>query len=105
VAALIKLFSLQRVLITCGGKGSWELDADGIETRAEDSAPAGGIVDTVGAGDGFSAVYILGTLRGWPAELTQSRANRFAAALCAIRGAIPDDPEFYRPFLENWEIS
>lgn len=102
--ALIEQFSLERVLVTCGAEGAWQLTADGIETRAEGSAPTGGIVDTVGAGDGFAAVFVLGTLRGWPASRTLSRANRFAAALCGIRGAIPDDPGFYQPFLKEWKI-
>ncbi len=104
-AALIKQFSLERVLVTCGAQGAWQLTADGTQTRTEGIAPTGGIVDTVGAGDGFAAVFILGTLRGWPASLTLSRANRFAAALCGIRGAIPDAPGFYQPFLKEWEIS
>lgn len=103
-AALIEQYSLERVLVTCGAKGAWQLAADGTETRAEGTAPTGTIVDTVGAGDGFAAVFILGMLRVWPARLTLSRANRFAAALCGIRGAIPDEPGFYRPFQEEWEI-
>jgi fructokinase len=103
-AALIERFSLERVLVTCGAQGAWQLTADGTHTLAKGIAPTGGIVDTVGAGDGFAAVFILGMLRGWPASLTLSRANRFAAALCGIRGAIPDEPSFYRPFQEEWEI-
>jgi fructokinase len=102
-AALIKQFSLERLLVTCGPEGAWQLTAEGIETHAEGSAMAGAMVDTVGAGDGFASVFILGTLRDWPASLTLSRANRFAAALCGIRGAIPDDPAFYQPFLKEWE--
>lgn len=103
-AALIRQFSLERVLVTCGAEGAWQQTADGMETRTEGSAPAGAMVDTVGAGDGFAAVFILGTLRGWPAGRILSRANRFAAALCGIRGAIPDDPGFYQPFLKEWKI-
>ena len=62
------------------------------------------MMDTVGAGDGFAAVCILGTLRNWSAAYTLAQANRFAAALCSIRGAIPDDAEFYRPFQQDWKI-
>lgn len=104
-AALIEQFSLQQVLVTCGAQGAWQLTADGMQTRVEGVAPTAGFVDTVGAGDGFAAVFILGTLRSWPASLTLSRANRLAAALCGIRGAIPDAPVFYQPFLDEWEIS
>lgn len=104
-AALIEQFSLQQVLVTRGAQGAWQLNADGIQTRVEGVAPTAGFVDTVGAGDGFAAVFILGTLRSWPASLTLPRANRFAAALCGIRGAIPDAPGFYQPFQDEWEIS
>lgn len=103
-AALIEHFSLQRLLVTCGAQGAWQLTADGTETQAMNGAPIGVLVDTVGAGDGFASVFILGVMRGWPAELTLPRANRFAAALCGIRGAIPDEPDFYRPFLSEWEL-
>lgn len=102
-AALIERFSLERVLVTCGAQGAWQLTADGTRTLAESIAPTGDIVDTVGAGDGFAAVFILGMLRGWPSSLTLARANHFAASLCGIRGAIPDDSSFYRPFQEAWK--
>jgi len=60
------------------------------------------VVDTVGAGDGFSAVFILGKLQGWPAEQTLARAHEFAAAICTLRGAIPVQANFYVPFLKAW---
>jgi len=102
--SLLKQFSLERVLVTCGAEGAWQVTADGMELRAEGSPPTGGLIDTVGAGDGFAAVFILGMLRGWPAGHTLSRANRFAAAVCGIRGAIPDGADFYQPFLKEWRI-
>lgn len=102
--ALIEHFSLAQLLVTCGAAGAWHLTEDGTRTHAEGGVLAGGMVDTVGAGDGFAAVFILGTQRSWPASLTLSRANRFAAALCGIRGAIPEDPHFYQPFLQEWKM-
>ena len=62
------------------------------------------MVDTVGAGDGFSAVCMLGRLLGWPVTLTLERANDFAAAICGIRGAIPDHADFYQPYTKDWSI-
>lgn len=103
-AALIEKFSLDRVLVTCGREGAWQLAADGTETIDEGRALTSGIVDTVGAGDGFAAVFILGMLCGWPAGTSLQRANLFAAAVCGIRGAIPNESSFYRPFLNEWEI-
>ena len=99
-AAIIKQFSLQQLLVTCGAQGAWQLDADGDKLFQQGENAS--LVDTVGAGDGFTAVFITGTLRGWPSAVTLSRANAFAAALCGVRGAIPDDPEFYDSFLKAW---
>ncbi len=102
-AAMIRQFSLNQLLVTCGAQGAWQLNAvgDKLWQQGEDA----NLVDTVGAGDGFTAVFITGTLRGWPSAVTLSRANTFAAALCGVRGAIPDEPEFYHSFLEAWEAS
>lgn len=99
-AAMIKQFSLQQLLVTCGAQGAWQLDADGNKLFQQGENAS--MVDTVGAGDGFTAVFITGTLRGWPNTVTLSRANAFAAALCGVRGAIPDHPEFYDSFLKAW---
>ncbi len=100
---LIQDFRLKTLLVTCGAEGAWLLDQN------EDKVKTPGIkdmsiIDTVGAGDGFSAVFILGTLFGWPNALILERANRFAAALCSIRGAIPESPEFYYAFLKEWDL-
>jgi len=103
-ASLIRQFSLEKLLVTCGAEGAWQLDADGTTVSVEGGKLKTGIVDTVGAGDGFAAIFITGVLKGWPVMLTLSRANDFAAALCGIRGAIPINEDFYAPFLEEWQI-
>lgn len=102
--ALIRQFGLERVLVTCGGGGAWQINRDGTEVRAKGDGPPLQIVDTVGAGDGFAAVFILGTLKGWPVAATLPRAHAFAGAICGIRGAVPAEQAFYTPFLEQWQI-
>lgn len=103
-AALIKCFAVDNLLVTCGEQGAWQLDNDGNIINVEGLLSSQPLLDTVGAGDGFAAVYILGLLRGWPATLTLPRANAFAAALCGIRGAIPDSADFYKPFIVDWKL-
>lgn len=98
---LIEEFHLNTLLVTCGADGAWLRDQSGNEAETPGITDIT-IIDTVGAGDGFSAVFILGMLLGWPEILTLERANRFAAALCGIRGAIPQSSEFYSPFLKEW---
>ncbi|SFU43662.1 fructokinase [Nitrosomonas eutropha] len=100
---LVETFQLKSLLVTRGAGGAWLLDQTGnyTETAGITNIP---IIDTVGAGDGFCAVFILGLLLGWPDALTLERANRFAAALCGIRGATPESARFYDVFLKNWNL-
>lgn len=97
-------FQLKSLLVTCGGEGAWLLDSAGVISRT-DGIESVSITDTVGAGDGFSAIFILGMLFNWTDALTLARANKFAAAICGIRGAIPESPEFYTEFLNEWDLS
>src|SRR5574340_1259157 len=102
-AVLVSGFGLQRVVVTRGSEGAWTLDAAGrVESVA--GTPLDRVVDTVGAGDGFAAVFMLGMLRGWPLAVQLERADAFARALCGIRGAVPATQDFYRPFIRDWQL-
>lgn len=99
--ALVQRYHLHGILITCGAAGAWWLDNSLQKiTLASDTVAA--VIDTVGAGDAFSAVFILGLLNGWTINATLQRAHHFAGAICRIRGAIPDHDDFYQPFIEEW---
>jgi len=102
-AVLLSGFDLQRVVVTRGPAGAWTLDAAG-RIESVDGMPLEQVVDTVGAGDGFSAVFMLGMLRGWSLADQLARADAFARALCGIRGAVPASQDFYRPFIRDWKI-
>ena len=54
------------------------------------------IVDTVGAGDAFSAIFIHGLLSGWSIPDTLNIAQQFASKVIGLRGAISSDPGFYQ---------
>jgi fructokinase len=101
---LIERFGLERILVTCGDAGAWLLNRNGKKTEAHARSTMTNMVDTVGAGDGFAAVFILGTLRGWSMAKTLERANTFAGAICGIRGAVPDHADFYKAFIAEWGI-
>jgi fructokinase len=101
--ALVRMFDICRLIVTCGDRGAWQLDEEGAVSRTPaDTRPA--IVDTVGAGDAFAALCILGMTLDWPAATALQRAERFAAAICEIRGAVPESREFYEPFLKEWKL-
>lgn len=99
--ALVQHYQLDGLLITCGATGAWWLDNSGQQTALA-TDPIADIRDTVGAGDAFSAVFMLGLLHHWTIMVALQRAHRFAAAICRIRGAIPEHSDFYKPFLEEW---
>lgn len=102
--ALIRQYDLESLLVTYGELGAWLLNKDGTEVDIDGIAGLS-VIDTVGAGDAFSAVFITGALSGWPVSQTLLRANTFAAALCGQRGAIPEHPDFYAPFLKDWNLA
>ena len=81
---------LRCVALTRGHEGSriW-LDGKWDEQTSE-RIPA---LDTVGAGDAFTAALIAGLLRGEPLSTLHSRASRIAAYVCTQRGATPKLPE------------
>ncbi len=103
VEALLRAFRIRNVLVTRGARGAWLLTEGGDQTIVA-RPPLEDVVDTVGAGDAFSAVLILGSLRGWPESMSLVRADDFARALCRIPGAIPQNDAIYRPFREAWGL-
>lgn len=99
---LIKKFNLQHLFITRGGGGAWVLSSDGEEANVTGQALASSLVDTVGAGDAFSAACMIGLLHHWPMQTILTRANAFASAICTSRGAAPETSDFYLPYIESW---
>jgi fructokinase len=95
---------LQLLVVTRGAAGAELLTADGDSLRvAPDSITS--VVDTVGAGDALTSVLILAVLQGWPYQQALERAQAFASAIVGCRGAIVEEPDFYQPFIDEWELS
>jgi fructokinase len=97
-------YDLRGVIVTRGSAGArlYERDAGLL-----DVAPvrADTVVDTVGAGDAFAAVFILGLLRDWPLQTTLERAQAFASRIVANRGAIMTRLHDYQPFVDDWDLA
>lgn len=103
---LVQDFGIKQLLVTNGGQGAWLLSASG--EYAYTSKAAGNttsVVDTVGAGDAFAAVYLMGLILDWPIQRTLDRAHAFAAQICGLRGAIPAHLDFYGPFINEWQLA
>jgi fructokinase len=94
-------YNLDGLVVTCGEEGALALNYVGdFITVAPNKSVS--IVDTVGAGDAFSAVFLTGLNLGWPLELTMDRAQAFAAAMIGQRGATVKDLKFYDSFMATW---
>ncbi len=92
------------LLVTRGAQGALAVTADLPPIQVTPSSQ-GTLVDTVGAGDAFSAVVILGLVRGWPLEKTMQRAQSFAAAMVCRRGATVSNKAFYTPYLSDYQLA
>ncbi len=101
---LLHVSGARRLLVTRGEKGAWLLGEEGSYFQVAAAQPVDGLVDSVGAGDAFSAVFLLGLTQKWPVDQTLERAHRFAGEVCRLRGAIPDSMDFYRPFVADWQL-
>jgi fructokinase len=98
--ALLSRHALRLVIATRGEEG-----AVAVRDDAHWSAPAQQperVVDTVGAGDAFSAVTIIGLLEEWPLPTLLARAAGFAASICSIRGATTEDDTLHRAHRTRW---
>jgi fructokinase len=91
---LARRHGIENLVITRGSDGVLGIFDDG-EIVWKDAPPTSTIVDTVGAGDAFSAVTIMGILKGWSHDRTLENATRFAADVCGQRGATAPDRALY----------
>ena len=101
--SLFQMFGLSAILLTQGADGAQLYTADGKIFKASPQA-ASEIVDTVGAGDAFSAICLLGLINDWPYEIIMERAQVFASAILTQRGALVTQPEFYQSFIRQWRL-
>ncbi len=88
--------TVRLVALSLGPEGAM-LHARG-ETSREPAFPIDRRVDTVGAGDAYTATLIAGLLAGKPLGAINRHANRVAAFVCTQRGATPELPEELRSF-------
>ncbi len=99
VERLRNQYSVDNVLLTGGASGAMIRGSYGNALQTPAPKPDS-FVDTVGAGDSFSAVAIHGILAGWPADEIVRRAGRFASKVCGLAGATTSENAFYN--LKNY---
>lgn len=91
ILGLIERFSLKNVIFTQGSLCSEVYGPEGLLSHKD--TPKVKVVDTVGAGDSFTATYIMARLEGKPVEDAHSLAVELAAYVCTCSGAINPVPE------------
>ncbi|MCD4722340.1 MAG: bifunctional hydroxymethylpyrimidine kinase/phosphomethylpyrimidine kinase [Desulfobacula sp.] len=88
---LISMFYLEMVVLTKGKHGS-RIFADKYHDSIYKSKPVE-MIDSVGAGDSFSAVVALGLLNGFGLEKINKTASSVASYVCTKKGATPVIPK------------
>lgn len=104
-----KAFSLKaslkvnNMLITQGASGALMIDHD---EKLYQTHPTTNdkVIDTVGAGDAFSSIIMLGHLKNWSAETTLKRAQEFASSILSQQGATMNNTSLYNYFKDIWML-
>jgi fructokinase len=82
-------FGLRLVAYTRGPDGSLLV---GVYENDDFPGCEGRAVDSVGAGDSFTAALCMGVLKGWSLSDVNRFANEVATFVCSQKGATPDFP-------------
>lgn len=87
--SLITSHDLKMIVLTRGDKGSLLVNSSEV---SDYPGCAANIVDTIGAGDSFTAATVVGLVKGMPLDTINEHANRVAAYVCSQQGAMPSLP-------------
>ncbi len=91
---ILENYGLRIVILTKGTAGSMVLTADGELSKLP--TPLVGVVDTVGAGDSFTAAFTVAYLSERSVAEAHALAVEVAAYVCGEHGAMPEMPACYR---------
>jgi len=85
VTSLAGVFDLNTVVLTCGARGSFLFHQGVWSEQIPESLK---VVDTVGAGDAFTAGLTVGLLSGIPLGEVHGLANMMARKACGQAGGM-----------------
>jgi fructokinase len=94
----LEYYNIRLLIVTLGSRGAaaFTTEEKGVRVSPEQNSA---IVDTVGAGDAFSSVILMGLMQGWPLAETMQRAQAFASRICQQRGATSANIALYKEML------
>lgn len=87
---LLAKYNLKMLILTCGVNGSYVFkpgEVSFVET------PEVNVVDTVGAGDSFTATFVSSIIKGLSVKEAHKLAVEVSAYVCTQNGAMPELPE------------
>lgn len=87
---LIDAYDLRMLILTCGAVGSYVFSAD---DESYQRTPKVEVVDTVGAGDSFTATFVAQILLGKSMTEAHRKAVEVSAFICTRAGAMPVLPD------------
>ena len=97
IRSFMQHHNIESLLLTLGEKGSlWADQTQIIRTSVHPSSSP--VADTVGAGDAFAAMFTAGISCDLSARKAMEAAADFAAFICTIKGALPNDNSIYSEF-------
>lgn len=101
ILRLCRQMDVRTLLVTYGADGAAAWNEDGFCTARAHPPRHFDVVDTVGAGDAFSALMLAGLLHGRVLPCLLNDAVSFASLSCTWRGALPTEMAPYAP----WRIA
>jgi len=99
---VVARYHLKGLILTHGEDGA-EIVTPGAAPVRVHPGRSVQVVDTVGAGDAFASVMLLGLLKAWPLAVTAGRAQDFASRMVGQRGATVNDMGFYHEVMAAWD--
>ena len=89
--SLFDRFPRQKTVVETRGAAGCRVTSRDGEAFDSPAISDGPVVDTVGAGDSFSAAFLAAVLRGESLSAAAEAGNRLAGKVAARAGAIPED--------------
>lgn len=90
---LLAKYNLKMLILTCGVNGSYVFTPGNVSFA---ETPKVTVVDTVGAGDSFTAAFVSSILKGKPVNEAHKLAVEVSAYVCTQNGAMPVLPDYLK---------
>ncbi|MCB1706878.1 MAG: hypothetical protein KDI17_18610 [Halioglobus sp.] len=100
---LLDTCELRGMVVTSGAEGAELLLATGASVTVAPRKRTT-VVDTIGAGDAFSAVLVMGLILQWPLQDMMERCQDFAGSIVERAGATVGERDFYSHFAAKWRL-